>query len=191
MSEAAVTDNNPLRSRSFSLGDALILILALALGLALARPYIILIANYIHTAPNKYFQTLDGTVSLGRSLNLIMLYFLYFLLPAFLILRLRRPRPPMHSLVRQPGFAACAAPVACYLAALPLSLLGPFVPVAQVIELAGQILVAGATPLAWFFLAVTRRWAAEPSWIDRLGRILGALWMVSLPAHLVLILLRY
>jgi uncharacterized BrkB/YihY/UPF0761 family membrane protein len=118
MWEAAVTDNNPLRSRSFSLGDALILILALALGLALARPYNILIANNIHTTPNKYFQTLDGSVSLGRSLNLIMLYFLYFLLPAFLILRLRRPRPPMHSLVRQPGFAACAAPVACYLAAL-------------------------------------------------------------------------
>jgi hypothetical protein len=53
------------------------------------------------------------------------------------------------------------------------------------------MLVAAATPLAWFFLAVTRRWAAEPSWIDRLGRILGALWMVSLPAHLVLILLRF
>jgi hypothetical protein len=169
----------------------MILILALALGLGLDRPYIILIANYIHTVPNEYFQTLDGTVSLGRSLNLIMLYFLYFLLPAFLILRLRRPRPPMHSLVRQPGFAACAAPVGCYLAALPLSLLGPFVPAGEVIEFAGQILVAAATPLTWFFLAVTRRWAAEPSWIDRLGRILGALWMVCLPAHLVPILLRY
>jgi len=191
MSAAAVTEIDPFSSRTFSLGDAMILILALALGLGLARPYIILFANYIHTAPNKYFQTLDGTVSLGGSLNLIMLYFLYFLLPAFLILRLRRPRPPMHSLVRQPGFAACAAPVACYLAALPWSLLNPFVPAGEVIELAGQMLVAAATPLAWFFLAVTRRWAAEPSWIDRLGRILGALWMVSLPAHLVLILLRY
>jgi hypothetical protein len=102
-----------------------------------------------------------------------MLYFLYFLLPAFLILRMRRPRPPMHSLVRQPGFAACAAPVACYLTVLP------------------WFLVAAATPLAWFFLAVTRRWAAEPTWIDRLGRILGTLLMVSLPAHLVLILLHY
>jgi hypothetical protein len=100
MSEAASTAIDPLRSRSFSLGDAMILIFALALGLGLARPYINLIANYIHTASNKYFQTLDDTVSLGRSLNLIMLYFQYFLLPAFLILRLRRPRPPMHSLVR-------------------------------------------------------------------------------------------
>jgi hypothetical protein len=190
MSEAAVPEMDPLPSRTFSLGDAMILILALALGLGLARPNIILIANYIHTAPNKYFQTLDGTVSLGRSLNLIMLFFLYFLLPAFLILRLRRPRPPMHSLVRQPGFAACAAPVACCcLATLPLSLLGAFVPVGEVIALAGQILLAAATPLAWFFLAVTGRWAAEPSWIDRSGRILGALSMVSLPAHLVLILL--
>jgi hypothetical protein len=191
VSEAAATEIDPLCSRSFSLGDAMILILALALGLGLARPYVILIANYIHTAPNMYFQTLDGSVSLGRSLNLIMLYFLYFLLPACLILRLRRPRPPMHRVVRQPGFAACAAPVACYLVALPLSLLGPFVPAGEVIELAGQILVAAASPLAWFFLAVTRRWAAEPSWIDRLGRMLGALWTVCLPAHLVPILLRY
>ena len=191
MSAAAVTEIDPLSCRTFSLGDAMILILALALGLGLARPYIILIANYIHTAPNQYFQTLDGTVSLGRSLNLIMLYFLYFLLPAFLMLRLRQPRPAMHSLVRQPGFAACAAPVSCYLAALPLSLLAPFVSAGEVIEIAGQMLVASATPLAWCFLAVTRRWAAEPRWIDRLGRILGALWMASFPAHLVLILLRY
>jgi hypothetical protein len=46
MSEAAVIEIDPLRSRSFSLGDAMILILALALGLGLARPYITLIANY-------------------------------------------------------------------------------------------------------------------------------------------------
>jgi hypothetical protein len=191
MSEGAVTEIDALRFRSFSLGDAMILILTLALGLGLAQPYIVLIANDIQTAPNKYFQSLDGTVSLGRSLNLIVLYFLYFMLPAFLILRLRRPRPPMHSLVCQPGFAACAAPVSCYLAALPLFMLGSFVSAGEVIYLAGLILIASATPLAWFFLAVTRRWVAEPSWIDRLGRILGALWMVCFPALLVLILLSY
>ena len=115
-----------------------------------------------------------------------MLYFLYFLLPAFLILRLRRPR---HRCIRW-----CASPVsppvlrcACFLAAMSLSLLSPFVPAGEVIKIAGQILVAAGTLLAWFFLTATRRWAAEPSWIDRLGRILGALWMVSFPAHLVLI----
>jgi hypothetical protein len=30
---------------------------------------------------------------------------------------------------------------------------------------------------AWLVLASGRRWGAEPSWIDRLGRLLGACWI--------------
>jgi hypothetical protein len=42
------------------------------------------------------------------------------------------------------------------------------------------LLTAGA-PLAWVCLIATRRWNPEPTWIDRFGRILGALWMVCAP----------
>ena len=191
MAEAAVTDIGRPRSRPFALGDAMILIVALALGLALAGPGIVIIADAIRTVPHKHFRTLAGAVPLGRFLNIVVLNFLFFLLPAFLILRLKRPRPPLRSLIRQPGFAACAAPVAFFLVSLPLALLAPSGLAGQVIEIAGQVLLAAAVPLAWVSLIATRRWDPEPSWIDRLGRILGALWMFSLPAHLVLIRLPY
>ena len=191
MVEAAVTDIDRPQSRQLTLADAMIFIVAIALGLALAGPGILLILDAIRTAPHQQFQTLAGAVGLGRFLNIVVLNFLFFLLPAFLIVRLRHPRPPLRSVIRQPGFAACASPVAIVLASLPFALLAPSGLAGQVIEIAGQVLIAAAVPLAWIALIATRRWDSEPSWIDRLGRILGALWMVSLPAHLVLIRLPY
>ena len=133
-----------------------------------------------------------GAVGIGRFLNIVVLNFLFFLLPAFLIVRLRRPRPPLRSVIRQPGFAACASPVAIFLASLPFALLAPSGLAGRVIEIAGQVLIAAAVPLAWIALIATCAGGTpRPSWIDRLGRILGALWMVPLPAHLVLIRLPY
>jgi hypothetical protein len=32
-------------------------------------------------------------------------------------------------------------------------------------------------------LGVTRNWKAEPSWIDRAGRVLGALWLATIPIY--------
>ena len=191
MAEAAVTEIGRPRCRPFGLGDAMILIVALALGLALAGPGIIIIADGIRTIPLKQFRTLAGAVSLGRFLNIIVLNFLFFLIPACLILRLRRPRPTLRALIRQPGFAACAAPVAFFLVSLPLVLFAPSGLAGEVISNGGQVLSAVAAPLAWVSLVATRRWDPEPSWVDRFGRILGALWMFSLPAHLVLIRLPY
>ncbi len=191
MADAAVTEIGRSRCRPFGLGDAMILIVALALGLALAGPGIIVVADGIRTIPLKQFRTLAGAVSLGRFLNVIVLNFLFFLIPACLILRIRRPRPTLRALIRQPGFAACAAPVAFVLVSLPLAFFAPSGLAGQVIEIGGQVLAALAAPLAWVVLIAARRWNPEPSWVDRLGRILGALWMFSLPAHLVLIRLPY
>ncbi len=191
MAEAAVTEIGRPRCRPFGLGDAMILIAALALGLALAGPGIIIIADSIRTTPPKQFRTLAGAVSLGRFLNVIVLNFLFFLMPAFLILRFRRPRPKLRALICQPGFAACAAPVALLLVASPLALFAPTGLAGEVIENGGQILSVLAAPLAWVSLIATRRWGPEPGWIDRLGRIVGVLWMFCLPAHLVLIRIPY
>jgi hypothetical protein len=191
MANAAVTDIERPKYRPFSLADAMILIIALALGLAIARPAIILIADAVRSDPRWRFRTIAGAVSLGRMLNIVLFNFLFFLLPAVLIVRLKRPRAPLRSLIHQPGFAACAAPIGFFLVALPLFLLNASGLRQHAIEIAGQILLPAAGPLAWVCLIATRRWAAEPSWIDRLGRIVGALWMVSIPAHLVLIRLPY
>jgi hypothetical protein len=191
MAEAAVTDIDRPKCRAFTLGDAMILIIALALGLAIARPGIALVGNAIRSLPRNRFGTLAGAVSLGRFLNILLLNFLFFLLPAFLILRLKRPRAPLRSMIGQPGFAACAAAVAIVLAFLPSEVLPPSGLARQVMEIAAQVLMPAAVPLAWVSLIVTRRWAPEPSWIDRSGRILGAMWMISVPAHMVLTHLPY
>jgi hypothetical protein len=34
---------------------------------------------------------------------------------------------------------------------------------------------------AWLMLALSGRWRSEPSWIDRLGRIIGVFWVGLLP----------
>ncbi len=191
MGELTVIDIDRPTSRPLSLADAMIFIIALGLGLALARPAIILIADGVRSDPRWRFQTLAGAVSLGRMLNIVLLNFLFFLLPAFLIVRLRRPRPALRSLICQPGFAACAAPVVIVLTTMPLALFPLSGLAGQVIENAAQVLLVVAAPLAWVFLVATRRWNPEPSWIDRLGRILGTLGMLCTPAHLVLIHLPY
>jgi hypothetical protein len=36
---------------------------------------------------------------------------------------------------------------------------------------------------AWSALAICGRWSPEPSWIDRLGRILGVFWIVKFPIN--------
>ncbi len=177
--------------RRFGLADAMIFIIALGLGLALARPAIVLIADAIGSEPRYWFQTVAGAVSLARFLNIVLLNFLFFLLPAFLIVRLRRPRPNCASLFCQPGFTGCAAPVAIVLATMPLVWLPLPEGAEQIISVAVQILLVLAVPLVWVVLIATRRWNPEPSWIDRLGRTLAVLGIFCTPSHLVLIRLPY
>jgi hypothetical protein len=191
MGEMEASDIARPAGRPLSLADAMIFIIALGLGLTLARPAIVLIANAVLADPRWRFQTLAGAVSLGRMLNIVLLNFLFFLLPAFVIVRLRRPRPALRSLLCQPGFVACAAPVVIVLATLPLVLFPLSGLAGQVIEIGVQVLLVVAAPLAWVYLIATRRWHPEPIWIDRLGRVLGVLGMICTPAHFVLIHLPY
>jgi hypothetical protein len=186
MAHAAVTDINRPTFRPFTLGDAMILIVALALGLAIARTSIGRIANAFLTIAQSHFRTLAGAVQLGRALDIVLINFLFFLLPAFLILRLKRPRPHLRVMMGQPGFVGCAAVVAVVVVAVPLFLLAPSGLGQLFIESAAQVVLPSAVPLAWVWLIARSRWNPEPSWIDRTGRIVGALWMVSLPALAVL-----
>ena len=110
MAESVVTEVDRTKFRPFTLGDAMILIIALALGLAVARPAISSLAFKVRSlSRSTIFGRLGAVLALARTLNIIVLSFLLFLLPAFVILRLKRPRAPLRSVVRQPGFAACAA----------------------------------------------------------------------------------
>jgi hypothetical protein len=182
MQHPTVAGINQRQHRPFTLGDAMILIIALAVGLALVRPALFSLDLKIRSVPVGYFGTLGGAVSLARALNIIVLGFLFFLLPAFVIMRLKRPRAPLRSLICQPGFAACAPPCAVFLASLPFALLGAPGLAGRIILISSRVLLTVAAPLAWLSLFATRRWHPEPTWIDRFGRFLGVLWIVSVPA---------
>ena len=39
---------------------------------------------------------------------------------------------------------------------------------------------APAVAAAWLGLALSRRWRPEPGWIDRVGRLIGVLWLLTL-----------
>jgi hypothetical protein len=113
------------------------------------------------------------TVSEDVSLLLFPLLFSWSF--AVLLLRLLPPRPPPRLLARQPGFWACVAAVATVVVAhwIEAAMRRPCVlPVA----------IPGSVAIAWLALAVCRRWAAEKSWLDRLGRAIGLAWLaLSLP----------
>jgi hypothetical protein len=116
---------------------------------------------------------------------------------AVLGLRLRRPRPGLRRLARQPGFVACTA------AAIVLGIrMANLASVAGVITLDspgssfwGEIFDDGmrdslgsipsdvgcAVAVAWTIQGLGGRWRPEPSWIDRTGRVLGALWITTIP----------
>jgi len=44
---------------------------------------------------------------------------------------------------------------------------------------------ASAVGSAWLILFVGGRWRAEPGWIDRFGRLLGAVWLVPIPLSIL------
>lgn len=112
---------------------------------------------------------------------------------AILTLRARRPRPAWRRLARQPGAVACGA------AAVASAILVAMIVLADALTHDGSPNLidlrdwfsSGALGLikhltstvgcvvlgAWLALASGGRWAAEPSWIDRSGRLLGACWI--------------
>jgi hypothetical protein len=90
---------------------------------------------------------------------------------AVIVMRLRRPRPDWRTLATQPGFVACIAGPLGFLIFLEASYLDA--------TIKPELAIAGTVAVAWVVLAVSRRWAAEPSWIDRLGRFLGVSWIVA------------
>jgi hypothetical protein len=96
--------------------------------------------------------------------------------PVFLLMRVRRPRPPLRALLRQPGTVAGLAVsfgliwVTGWLHFLFFGRINDGTVTA--------IAVGGTVALAWTCLALGRRWEAERSWVDRMGRLLGAMAIV-------------
>ncbi len=89
----------------------------------------------------------------------------------FLLMRLRPPRPPIRAMLRQPGTVAGLAVTFGYFWVkgwLHFIFFGRIID-----ECAVAVAVGGTVAVAWLFLGASRLWAAEPSWVDRMGRLIG------------------
>ncbi len=116
--------------------------------------------------------------------------FTYFLLAwtiAYIPLRLRRPRAPLDRLMFQPGMAACSAVI--IVIAIDViawasyeGTLGPGLAATTVLRFwrvhSGH--PGPVVAMTWLGLVLSRRWQPEPSWLDRLGRVIGVLWLLTL-----------
>jgi hypothetical protein len=186
--------------RRFTVSDAMVLVAATALALVGVRyywpswpPELGFRGAYRHTAK----------IIIYTNLMTIIKYNLYILscpaaawTSACLALCLRRPRPTLRHLTRQPGAVACAAAVVVL--AIRLINFGSVVSILAVdgaypwsgLSLLDMYIfdlqkipseIGSAVAAAWVVQAVGGRWRPEPGWIDRMGRVLGVFWVGTIP----------
>ena len=106
---------------------------------------------------------------------------------ATLLLRLRRPRPRLVQLGRQPGVAACAVAAVAYLAAWVALILSSGGFGGSGFSYDSDIIVATlpvgyAVGGSWMTLAFSGRCRPDPGWPDRAGRAFAAYWLGTIPA---------
>jgi hypothetical protein len=176
----------PACGRDFRLADAMILLAGLALSLAAGAHILVLLAQEAGllwvAAVNHYDYLLHNGMIFWRAthdhLRNTLWYgfqaaelFLLGMTPAFLVLRLKRPRPSLRVILGNSGTAAGLAIV--FGLFWVTGLLHLWFPEKFASETAAGIAVGGTVALVWGVMAVCRKWVAEPSWVDRVGRILG------------------
>jgi hypothetical protein len=189
----------PTIGRQFTLLDAMILVGAMALGLAANRWFD---PNYYWSTVIREFAS-NFTWDWG-SFEEFLDAIWRFSTPhavsatlAVLTMRLRNPRPRWRRLSRQPGLTACVALLIGWAA-------GSAYTVVKVLSIDrahtivytngttyaqqpesweytfavwGSILGGFAVVVAWATLLLVGRLRAEPSWLDRLGRLAGLAWI--------------
>jgi hypothetical protein len=189
--------------RRFRLLDAMILVAATAAGCALSQPVSHALVGDLswETLPEiwnpPYRSSLTDWDVLEERAILVAcltmpLVFVWTL--ALIPIRLVGPRPPFRRLTRQPGMmAACATMMAIAFIGLQfaagLTVIGWDSTCELVLGYSSAFvptLIGLAVSVSWMTLLVGRRWRAEPSWVDRLGRALGVFWILSAFAVIVL-----
>jgi hypothetical protein len=163
-------------SRRMNLSDAMILVAVTGTALAIARACLLSIMP--RSLPSFAARLTIVFIALALTISLIPL-------------RFRRPRPRRPG--RHPGTVACCAvamALAFILAREAISWLRPVpsqtllsVPHYRAINFIFNLdrldLYSFAVAGAWLALALSGRWRPEPDWLDRTGRVLGLLWIVS------------
>ena len=166
--------------RRFTVDDAMLFIAALALGTFAIRSTFpdpsILWSKLIRDDPPGYWYSWLLQVSLSA-----VTIYLVFLTPAMLVARLRKPRPGLRRVGRQPGWIACViVTVALALDSVRIASRWSqgngilWIPTLLVdyAQHVGFAVMGGCV-----VLMVSGRWRSEPGWVDRMGRLLGITWI--------------
>lgn len=109
------------------------------------------------------------------------------------LIRLKSQRIGLRRLLRQPGFSACLA--ALFGMFVGWGYLGLTIGMSRLVDgrlrmplsvwvqryVLGDMLVEAGFSVAavWTFQALSGRWRARPDWVDRVGRVLGVVWIVA------------
>jgi hypothetical protein len=142
----------------------MILVAFAALGLAMARYPL---DTQILTGWSTYLSIGGTPVLAGLSTGL-------------LVLRLRKPRPAIGRLFRQPGAAASLA--ACPTIGIWMGITGIWWLRGDPLRALNRFTYIGvgggsAVLAAWLVLLLARAARPEPGWLDRAGTALGMLWI--------------
>jgi hypothetical protein len=172
-----MTPTRSRASRRLTLLDAMIAVAALAVWLVATRSY----AERSNLGSIWYLRD----YGLPRILQKQGAYLLMASSIAMLVIRLRPPRPPHRRLWRQPGLAASAGAaigmavgLLGFLAASTATVDPPLVDFSAWLSAARPFAAPGVAG-AWLGLFLTGRWKSEPGSIDRLGLLLGVLWLIQ------------
>lgn len=167
-------------ARRFTILDAMLLVAAAACGIAVERA-----TDYDLNARLVRAGTLGGHIV--AHLDYAQSKYLPFAVTgtiALMVARLVPPRASFPRLSRQPGA------VACFVATLTISILAAWVVSVHFFKPARyhrpfslwlySLYVSFAVIGGWSSLALSGRWRAEPSWVDRVGRFMGIIWIGTL-----------
>jgi hypothetical protein len=185
----------PMQSRSFDLADAMILVVAAGAALCVNR------ADWQGVPFGEWRP--DAYDSIKYLVSLFLPHAVA-MTAALLAIRMRRPRPALRRLARQPGVVACEVAlvvvlvVACWAACAMAA--GRVIDFWLFIErppgsnrtgrgfgvwgvFTGRLLTGYGDRMgfgvagAWLSLLLFGRWRPERTWIDRLCRAMGWLWL--------------
>jgi hypothetical protein len=169
------------------------LVSSVAFGLGLSRET----AWDLYASLNK--NKITGTSSLiMRTGQLIYMYYdiVYYMLLClsicFVLIRLRSPRVSYRRVMTQPGAVACwtstlvflismTPPLVCNLfkVSAEADFLSNLRRCATINEDLTCIVLGYAVAASWVVLALSGQWCPEAGWIDRGGKTIGVIWILS------------